>query len=230
MRNLTSLLVVFLGLTGCATYTNVRTARVLDPGQFEFSGIAGVYDVPGDSAALPFTSEIGFRWGVAPRVDVGFNLTFNTVETSATVQLLRSRCLDIAVGPGGSAGLALAQNGEANLVGAIKVPLLLGLNLGSQGQHQLILAPTLVNQWSGGAADFALLVGGSAGFAIAVSEHFHVVPLLGVFVPVSGSGIPIYTYGASYISDTWWPVSPWHSPVIIQGGIGFTVTTSGQGI
>src|ERR1700687_2123560 len=74
-------LTVLLGLVcaNCATYTNIKTARALDPGTFQFNAAAGAHRAGSTRSYTP-SGEIGARYGVASGFDIGLTVTTFAVE------------------------------------------------------------------------------------------------------------------------------------------------------
>ncbi|HKD38668.1 MAG TPA: hypothetical protein VKB87_00110 [Myxococcaceae bacterium] len=215
----------------CATYTNIKTARALDPGTFQFNAAVGAQRAGSTRSFVP-SGEIGARYGVVRGFDIGLTLTTFTAEANATVQLVRSDDFDLALAPAISRGLTSNFDDEGVTITMAKLPLLIGVNLGNQKQHQIVLGPTAIGQWDDGTGKVmgsyhALLLGGTAAVSVAVADNFRILPLVAVFVPVSGTGIP--SMGAITPQMVLVPDASGNRPVIFQGGLGFSFGNDGRG-
>jgi hypothetical protein len=211
----------------------MRTARALDPGTVQFNTSAGAYQSTLTSRWMP-TSEIGVRFGVAHGVDLGFTLNALTVEGNATIQLVRSQYVDLALAPAFSLGASSNFDDEGVDITTAKLPLLVGINF---GRHQLVLGPTVIAQWDNASGNLsadgipagnyhAILLGGTAAVSFSVSKSFRIMPLFGIFVPF-GTGIP--SMGATTPQITLLPTSLGNRPLIMQAGLGFSFGADGRG-
>ena len=195
---------------GCATMTNVRTARALDPGKFQFDAALGLTRCPGCGVAVVPLPQVGIRVGVVHGLDLGLMTTGmgTDFEGTATVQLLRSRSLDLALGPALSGGATCAGEGCGTYAMA-KLPFLVGINFGSQSQNQLVLGPTIMRQWYGGTDnDFGphdtWVSGGTIAVSFPIAKQIRMMPFIGGFIPISALGVSTEQVGD--VIDT----PPWH--------------------
>ena len=222
----------------CATYTNIKTARALDPGTFQFNASAGVQRAGSTRSYTP-SGEIGGRYGVASGFDIGLTVTTFAVEANATIQLVRSRSFDVALAPAASIGLTANFDDEHVTIAMAKLPLLVGFNFGARSEHQIVLGPTVIGQWDDARGNLlsdgiapgqyhALLLGSTAAVSIAVTDRFRILPLVGVFVPVWGTGIP--TMGAITPQMVLNPDSSGKTPIVFQLALGVSFGNDGRGI
>ncbi len=162
-------------LSGC---TSTGMARTLNKGQVQVSLTPGVVTaLPAASYTLP-QAEVGVRYGVTDRLDVGARLFYPGVAVDTRVALLRSPTLDSGI------DLTLAPTLSAMLRGSsddkqmsLELPLLVGLNPGAGVQFVLgprvglsaVVDPNGVGVSRG-------LVGGSLGVALPVGRWLRIVP------------------------------------------------------
>ena len=203
-----------------------QTARALDKGQFEATqapSVIGQTDngVLAKSAGPQPAIYVAGRYGVAEGFDVGFK--FEPVVgfiATATVQLLRSHWVDLALAP--STGyfqmpgpLAYGTNlsvEEQSLrptysVIPIDLPLLVGINLGND--HQLVIGPRLsaflslpvaVYEPANGSptattGGVELFAGGGLGVSFKAGARLRVMPEVDVMKPIAWTGAGTSTCG-----------------------------------
>ncbi|AKI99490.1 Hypothetical protein AA314_01117 [Archangium gephyra] len=175
-------------LSGCAS---TGMARTLDPGQFQFSvspsaqisvGSSGL----GNNVPAP-QLELGARYGVTERIDVGAKVYFPGVEADVRFGLLRAPSLQSGV------DLTLAPSVDylpflsTNTPWIVSLPLLVGLNFnGSQltlGPRVSYLLPS-ENRESGN----TFLVGTSVGYAVPLNPSIRFITELSVLAAPASLG------------------------------------------
>jgi hypothetical protein len=227
-------------LTGCPSFATLKTARALDPGQLQVTAATEVLGM-----AAPSGKGVGgvrpdlvaaVRYGVADGFDVGARLEpVAGISGDTTIQIVRSRVIDVALGPGGGYFQAPGRIGyepksieelaESPLytIWSASVPLLVGFNF--PGGHQLVVAPRATayfsqpgnpggNPTTGGVEIFA---GGSVGLSIKTSHALRVMPEIDVTKPVAWTGRGDDECLAAACS----PILK--SAVVVQGGLAFVV-------
>jgi hypothetical protein len=214
----------------------MKTARALDPGTFQVNAAVGAQRA-GSTRSFAPSGEIGARYGVASGFDIGLTLTTFAVEANATIQLVRSRNFDLALAPAASTGFTSNFDDEHVNITTAKLPLLIGFNFGARKQHQIVLGPTIIGQWDDASGNLlsdgikpgqyhALLLGSTAAVSIAVTDWFRVLPLVGAFVPVGGTGIP--SMGGITPQMVLIPDASGKRPIILQFGLGVSFGNEGR--
>ncbi len=184
-----------LALAGCPSISTMGTARTVPEGTYQYS-VAGGYAVMSetvvddegnpDSVSAP-SFELGIRYGLSDRIEVGGKIFPVGAELGAKAQVLRSasteRGLDVAVAP--SFSVYPWSKGVAGW-GNLSVPL--GFNVG--GGNQLVLSPRgtmfLVTSEEGSGSVF--MAGGSMGFAVKLGTgRYTILPEVSALVPFSKS-------------------------------------------
>jgi hypothetical protein len=170
------------------------TARTLPRGKGQFFVAPGAVvlrdfqrDTSGanDSVAFPST-EVGGRYGVTDRFELGAKAWSLGVEIDTKFQLARSETpdagVDLAVAPAISVYPFFAGDTDATYA-YLHLPLLVGVN--TRG-GQLVLGPRVSNLFvkgSGGNINVVLL-GGSLGYAWKIGDGFRLLPEASVAWPV----------------------------------------------
>jgi hypothetical protein len=229
-----------LCLTGCPSFATLKTARALDPGQLQVTAASEVLGM-----AAPSGKGVGgvkpdmiaaMRYGVADGFDVGVRLEpVEGVSADTTIQIVRSRAIDVALGPGGGYFQAPGPIGyepkaieelatsPLYTIWSASVPLLVGFNF--PGGHQLVVAPRATayfaqpgnpggNPTPGGVEIFA---GGSLGLSIKTSHALRVMPEIDVTKPVAWTGRGENECLAAACAPFL------QSAVIVQGGLAFVL-------
>lgn len=201
--------VALLGLAACPTFTNLKTARAIDQGEFQLTVapeiIGAAIPAGNGTGSTNFTLpqiEVAGRYGISDGFDIGARLWIAGLELDSTISLLRGG-FDLALAPGvgffGIGGSSTAStNGSTSSSTAsimevpIYIPLLAGLNFGAG--HQFVFGaeaiPTIVLLGSSSGASsssgsaFELFAGGTAGVSFRVTPTFRIMPEVNVFVPV----------------------------------------------
>lgn len=181
--------VLGLWLSGCVSS---GMARTVNKGQLQVSVVPGVHAIPSNSGArndFAPHAELGVRYGVTNRLDVGARLFAPGAAVDVRLGLVRAptlnRGIDLTLAP----SLAVAVRGRSDdMYGLAELPLLLGLNTG--GRLQVIIGPRAGLQFgvdpSGFGASQQVLVGSSLGLALPVGERVYIVPEVILRTPVSG--------------------------------------------
>jgi hypothetical protein len=238
-------------LTGCPSFATLKTARALDPGQFQMTGATEVLGQtatanktdPGLGGVRPSIIVAG-RYGVAQGFDVGFRLEVVAgLSADTTIQLLRGGPVDISLGPGagyfqapgpfayGPRPIEVLATEPLYTVWSATLPLLFGFNFGEG--NQVVLAPRVTTyfvqsgdgggQWRQGGIETFL--GGSAGISFKLSHSLRVMPEIDVTSPVGWTG-----KADVVCSPTLGNCAPFdYGAVIIQGGLAFTVGADNLG-
>ncbi|WP_257449682.1 hypothetical protein [Archangium lipolyticum] len=167
-------------------------------------GVQGAMGLNGPGAAYP-QGEVGVRYGLTERIDVGARVFIPGIEADARFGLLRALSLkhgvDLTLAPSvryiPNFDLSSAWDGA----GMVQLPLLIGVNL--EG-YQLVLGPRVAYLF-GKALDYTtsrepLLVGSSLGVAVPIGRWFHVMPEVSVLQE---------------------PTRPPLEHVMLQAGVGF---------
>jgi hypothetical protein len=229
-------------LTGCPSFATLKTARALDPGQLQLTAAAEVLGMTdpngrGTGGVRPGIL-VGGRYGVASGFDVGFRLEpVAGLFGDTTIQLARGRLFDLALGPGvgyfqAPGPIAYSPKTIEELsseplytIWSPTLPLLFGINFGAG--HQVILAPRATWYFvqpgnAGGqprAGGVQTLLGGSLGVSVKTSRTLRVTPEIDVTTPVGWSG-----HGDGSCAPLQGDCAPFDgSPVIVQGGLAFTL-------
>jgi hypothetical protein len=193
-------------LSGCPSFSSLKTARALDKGEFQITVAAevGGVSVPSSTQGyLPASVvypqfEVASRWGVSDGLDLGFKAYSLGTEFDATIQLIRGG-FDLALSPGVGVSavvlfspLAFGDFTAGNNFGYLYIPLHLDLLAGLQfgGQHQIVIGPSLYAMFtlasSNGESPVTLLVGGSVGVSFKLSDTFRLMPEFDFYVPIAG--------------------------------------------
>ena len=239
-------------LTGCPSFATLKTARALDPGQFQITGATEILGMtaphnnvadPGLGGVRPGLLVAG-RYGVAQGFDVGFRVEpVAGLSADTTIQLLRSDAVDISLGPGGGyfqapgpiaygpRPIEVLATEPFYTIWSATFPLLVGFNFG-QG-NQVVLAPRATwyfvqpgnggGQWrSGGVETF---IGGSAGISFKVSHTLRVMPEVDVTTPIGWSG-----KADVVCTPALGNCAPFdYGAVVVQAGLAFTVGADNLG-
>ncbi len=194
-------------LSGCPSFTNLKTARALDQGEFQVTVAAelGSVSVPttaDTTGAVVFYPqfEVAGRWGVANGPDLGFKVYPVGAEFDATIQLIRGD-FDLALSPGiGIFGIGFnaSSDGSSQSEAYVSVPvhldLLAGVHFGAG--HEFVIGPglytffTLAGASSGGSSESATSVtamaGGTVGVSFKFGHSFRIMPEFDIYFPFAG--------------------------------------------
>lgn len=182
-----------VALAGCPSISTMGTARTIPEGTYQYyvaPGVSSLGDFSVGDEGAPVSDrlpglEMGARYGVSDRVEVGGKIFPVGYEVSSKIQVLRSRSadrgLDLAVAP----ALSLYPWSKGAFGWAhLSVPV--GFNAG--GGNQLVLSPRgsalLVKSKDGTGKVF--FAGASMGFAFRVGG-IRMLPELSALVPLSRS-------------------------------------------
>jgi hypothetical protein len=183
-----------LGLAGCPSISMMGTARTIPEGTYQYYAGASygvlqdfAVDEDGNPESMNVPSaELGIRYGVTDRIEVGAKIYGAGAEANAKFQVTRSpsldRGFDLAVAP------ALSIYPWSKGVfgwGHLAIPI--GFNVG--GGNQLVLAPRvaelLVTSAEGTGNVF--WAGASMGFVVKTgrTSRLRVMPEVSAIIPVS---------------------------------------------
>lgn len=220
-----------IGSTGCMAIGAVQTAQTLGEGNYEVSIEPGVYGaaVAGEGSQA-FSLNVGFRFGVTDRFDIGGRVgtTLGEVQTKILLSDPENENFALSIAPaigGFGFGTGVGSVGVLN----IPVPVLIGFKF---GRHELTLGPRIQNLvlfGSAGAGNsnadaslYVLMAGGSVGFAAQLGERFRLLPELAVAAPIYGSASASAT-GAGSTSDSGLVTSV--GGILYMGNLGFQITS-----
>ncbi len=177
------------------------------------------------------------RYGLTKGVDIGGHLEPSAgFSGDATLQIVTSKVVDLAVGPGFGyfqtpgpityQSTPIAQYGLEPLytIWSANLPVLFGYNFG-QG-HQVVVAPRAswyFVQPNGGPGGVETFLGGSLGVSLKVSRTIRVMPEVAATVPVNWTGESAAACTNSAGTATASCAAIDTTAVIIQGGFGITV-------
>jgi hypothetical protein len=190
-----SLIICASTISGCYPFTVVGRAHTVEAGHLELlaaPGASGIAVADADQNLKP-RIEVGARYGVSDRLDLGLRVGDSGALATARFQLLRAP----SNGLGGEAliapGIAYTFNDKLSF----ELPVLFGLTL--HNGHELVLAPRVVEMLDFGEAGIGhpaqfVFVGGSVAFVWQVWSRVALVPELGVLVNVySEPGFSTFT-------------------------------------
>jgi hypothetical protein len=186
-----------LGVTGCASLSNVQTADTLGKGKFQVGIEPGLWGGAGSGGAtfVPHV-DASFRYGVADRVDIGVRAGSSFLEFQSKFLLTTPGDPKIAVSLAPTFGglvVAAATSGGGGSAGLLNigVPVLIGFK--TSGGSQFVIGPRLQNFilfGSGGGGSGAVYVmglGGSFGFFWRISDKFGLLPEIAAIYPAVGA-------------------------------------------
>lgn len=185
-----AVLPAILLLGGCPSFTTMGSARTIGDGRSQTwvaTGGARLHEAGGSTTGareatdVPYF-ELGARYGVTDRVELGGKILSLGLELNAKVALRRTESTDglnVSVGTAASV-YSFSAMGVTARSAWLHLPVLLGFALGGS---ELVIAPRLsaVTIFGGGPGLFA---GGSLGFAWKVTDGFRFLPELSVSWPI----------------------------------------------
>lgn len=185
LRSMALLSATTLWGTGCISLNSYTSARVLEPGVMETSVRTGftkadfaLGDLQVDLPILPIT-DVGFRYGVNGKADVGFGFGMSKGLTcEGRFQLFADKKVAVALNPsvgGMFAGGFIASAGY----GVMDIPLVIGLMVGRDSE--LVFTPKVTVRGVFGEYD------SQSGYASAV------IPSLGIGMKL-GLGPALHLY------------------------------------
>jgi len=179
-----TLLLGILNWTSCAP-TALRPARAVSEGEVEHV-LSFTYPIAPD-VPIPIPAYT-LRYGVADSLDLGASIDgLSTVSVDATVQVLRRREVDLALGP----QVTFNMIGLMFAVGpSLSAPVLLDLNLGPAVSLMAIAGPMNVDL---GKKDRIWLLHAAGGLDVRITEGFSLRPHAGSYTNLSdprGSSLP----------------------------------------
>jgi len=191
---------------GCATFTALGPARTVDPGESQFYvAPEGMWVKRGGKPLLSPQVELGGRYGLTERVDVGARIWLPNVELDAQIPRRRApspdRGWDLAGAPGlgylGGFSGSTEEYTDTLHIFTFSAPLLAGLNVGRG--NQVIGSVRVVDQvWTGsgeGATTANILyLGGSLGFVWKVTHGLRLVPEVALASPLLQSLVDFGTH------------------------------------
>ena len=198
MKKLLALAPLAVLLTGCPSFTTMGTAKTLPKGKSQMyvaTGAISLADFQQDSATGSYDSftmpsfEVGGRFGVSERVEVGGKVWPLGAELNAKLGLARADeggGLSLALAPAGSLYAFSSGDAKGTYVW-LHLPVLVGLDL--PGGSELTIGPRISDMIvsSGGDTLNVVWLGGSLGFAWKVSDGFRILPELTFAYPASAS-------------------------------------------
>jgi hypothetical protein len=233
---------------GCASYSNMKEARALDPGAFRVDFVGGATTARPVSGATAFLDggrprsgdtseqarvlpglEAQVRYGIARGLDLGVKTSLTSLELNATVQLVRCERFDLALAPAAQGAFGSNGDDEGWQMALAKLALLGDARFGSAGRHAVVVGPALVKAWGGGTARNsgyaldALFAGGTLGVSIEVVPGVRLFPEIAIYTPLRGSGVALPGDVVRVSPD----VGPGR-PVLVQAALGFAVGTAGS--
>jgi hypothetical protein len=182
-----------LGLAGCPSISTMGTARTIPEGTYQYYaglGYGALQDFSVDDQARPESVgvpnlELGARYGVSDRVEVGGKLFPVGAEVGAKVQVMRSASLergfDLAIAPAVS-----IYPWSKGVFGWAHLAIPVGFNVG--GGNQLVLAPRIselmmTSKEGNGNVTWG---GGSMGLAFRVGRGgLRIMPEVSAIIPLS---------------------------------------------
>lgn len=216
--------VLALVATGCTSITSQQRAQTLGRGKFEFSLEPGVLagvstSTAGAWGAAP-RADLAGHFGISDNVDLGFRLGSVGLEFMTNFQLThRASKVHVSLAPSIN-GVYLFLGGTSGAGGGLagfQLPVLIGIETGNDSE--IVIGPRVVDQLiiGGGGTGSGLfntvLLGGSLGYSIKITDHFRLFPEVSVVAPVlstSASGGSAITTGGFVFNG-----------LIVQGTLGF---------
>ncbi|WP_224360535.1 hypothetical protein [Hyalangium versicolor] len=182
--------------TGCVSISQVQTADTLGTGKFQFAiepGMAGAAVFAQDDTSIDGSVyyphvDLGLRYGVADRVDLGVRFGSSLVELQTKFLLTHPNDPDKAISLAPSAMALLGSIGEDELSYInLALPVLVGFK--TSGGSEFVLGPR-VSLARVGVDDTSVSIisaGASVGYALRVAEGFRLMPEVAVSYPLIGS-------------------------------------------
>lgn len=186
-----------LGVTGCASLSNVQTADTLGKGNIQVGIEPGLWGGAGSGGTtfLPHV-DASIRYGVAERVDIGVRAgsSFLELQSKFLVTTPGDPNIAVSIAPtvGGLVGVGSTSTsgGSAGLLN-IGVPVLIGIK--TSGGSEFVIGPRMQNiiffgGGSGGSGSVYLMgLGGSLGFFWRIADNFGLLPEVAAVYPVVGA-------------------------------------------
>jgi hypothetical protein len=212
MRSSALLALTLIGVfQGCATFSTHLEPRPTAKGRTEFHATADFIaftEKSGKQQILP-DLEIGIRYGLSEKADIGGRLFPFGAELNSRVALLLGDNLDIGIIPGASAAFVTQSSDEAKFLAlSFSMPVLFGIALGDSGT--LVVGPKLgaqiATQTSSDLEDtegaLTLQPGGVIGVKLVLGENLALFPELNVIYPYSTNNAkfekPMWQGGLSF--------------------------------
>jgi len=177
-----------LALSACS-FSASQTARTNGKGNYQIGVEPGalIGGVGGLGVAVGPQLDIGFRYGITDRADVGARLGTAGLELQYKQQLTGDDGVIVSVAPALTGFFGAVGGVEGGFV-SLPVSLLVDVPV---GESALVLGPRVhpTLALGGGQGGFGLNVGASVGFAAKLSDGFKLMPDVAVSVPVSGGGL-----------------------------------------
>jgi hypothetical protein len=178
-------------MSGCVS---TGMARTLNKGQFQFSAAPGIHSSVrlGDLANSEVRphAELGVRYGVTDRLDVGGRLFLSGAAVDTRIGLVRAPSLDRGVDLTLAPILSLTNRGTGDDKQLIaELPLLLGINPGAG--IQVVIGPRVGTTFvvdPGTIGEPKAMVGTSLGVALPLGKWLRVVPEVTVHTFLSNPG------------------------------------------
>jgi hypothetical protein len=170
-------------------------AHTVEPGHFELLAAAGAGGVAVVDAAQNVEPrfEVGARYGLSDRTDLGLRVSDSGALLTARFQVLRAPTGTLGIEILAAPGLAYTYPEKLSF----ELPVLVGLPL--RGGNELVFAPRVVEMLDFGDGDLGhpaqfVFVGGSLAFVWQLWTHVALVPELGLLVNVySEPGFSTFT-------------------------------------
>jgi hypothetical protein len=192
----TLVVAVALGVTGCASLSNVQTADTLGKGNVQVGIEPGLWGVAGNSGAtvIPHV-DASIRYGVADRVDLGVRAgsSFFELQSKFLLTTPGDPKIAVSIAPtfGGLVALGTTSggSGSAGLLN-IGLPVLIGFK--TRGGSEFVIGPRLQNillfgSGGGSGAVYLMGLGGSFGFFWRIADKFGLLPEIAAVYPVVGA-------------------------------------------
>ena len=167
----------------------MQSANVLGRGHYQLALEPSAFGLYGPSNPSTFPAlNVRAQLGINERVDLGIRVGGTGIEILSKYQITdpASPGLILSVAPSAGSFVVLSPEVQGGIVYA-QLPMLLGVPV---GRHQLILGPK-AQEWlmigsSRGVGGFVneLNVGGTVGFLLAVTDHFKLLPEVGLLYPL----------------------------------------------
>lgn len=186
-----------LGVTGCASLSNVQTADTLGKGNVQVGIEPGLLGGAGAGGAtfLPHV-DASIRYGVAERVDIGLRAgsSFLELQSKFLVTTPGDPNIAVSIAPtvGGlvAVGASSSGGGSAGLLN-IGVPVLIGIK--TSGGSEFIIGPRMQNivifggGGGGSGSIYVMGLGGSLGFFWRIADNFGLLPEVAAVYPLVGA-------------------------------------------
>jgi hypothetical protein len=179
---------------GCSPLSSMQTARVLPPGvsRMTFGGGTG-YNLAEDQQSVAPVAEVGYRVGVADKIDVGVRVRPVNVLVDTKLQFWDAGRVYASFAPGLSYGGISSPDSGASLSYSelgVHIPIFFGGPIG-HGRSEWLLGPKMIGRYattgihvvagstpgmmalSGEQSRFILLAGGVGGISLGIGRRWN---------------------------------------------------------